>query len=369
MKKRVLIAIQRFAVGGAETQALILAEFLQEKGYTVWVGAFGEEVGEGLNRFVEKGIATLHWNFNEKLILNSDLSFKGWGLKCRSIINLIIKVRKLKVDVIIPFTYSPNLIFCAYYHLMGAKMCFWNQRDVGLNFSSTKLELQSINAATGIISNGNSGKSFLQKLTDRQISIINNGIDTEKYSISSYNKKEETIRIVKVGNLHSNKDHLTLLKAWKIVLDSLQGRRQVELLLAGKFLNSFDSIKEMIELNNLEHSVSLLGEVSNISLLLGSCDIAVFSSKAEGLPNGILEPMAAGLPVVATNIEGSREALGENYHYLFDSISINTLAEYLLELILDQDLRYQIGRGNKERVEREFSKSIMGRKYMNLFDN
>jgi glycosyltransferase involved in cell wall biosynthesis len=369
LKKRVLIAIQRFAVGGAETQALILAEFLQEKGYVVWVGAFGDELGEGLLRFKEKGIATIHWDFQEKLVLNPEPTLKGRGLKWRSIIYLILKVRKLKVDVIFPFTYPPNLIFCSYFHWMGAKKCFWNQRDMGINFSNKNLEVEAINRATGIISNGNSGKTFLQKFTKRPISIIHNGIDCKDYNIQAAFKKDSIIRIVKVGNLHGNKDHLTVLRAWKKVLDSLGGKQQVELLFAGKFLNTYEEIRGFIDHNDLNQSVKLLGEVSNIPLLLSTCDIAVFSSKAEGLPNGILEPMAARLPVVATQIEGSMEALGKDYPFLFDGNSIDDLVEYLLKLIRNQELRQQIGNGNQERVETNFSKSKMGNAFMNLLEN
>ena len=356
-------------MGGAETQALILAEFLQKKGFSVIVGAFGDEIGEGFLRFKERGIATIHWDFQEKLILKPEKTLKGWGLKWRSIVKLTQKVRKLNVDVIIPFTYPPNVVFCTYYQLMGTKKCFWNQRDMGINFANSKFEEQAINRSTHIISNGNSGKIFLQEFIKRPVSIIPNGIDCGAFTSQPEFKKDSIIRIVKIGNLNGNKDHLTVLKAWKKVLNSQLGNQKVELVFAGKFLNTYEAIQEFIDINCLSQSVKLLGEISNIPQLLKTCNIAVFSSKAEGLPNGILEPMAAGLPVIASNIEGAKEALGEDYPFLFDCNSIDELAAYMLKLISDQELRARNGIGNRERVERNFSNAKMGEAYMNLIEN
>ncbi|MEL7501850.1 MAG: glycosyltransferase family 4 protein, partial [Cyanobacteria bacterium J06554_6] len=48
------------------------------------------------------------------------------------------------------------------------------------------------------------------------------------------------------------------------------------------------------------------------------CDLSVFSSAKEGVPNGILEPMAAGKAIVASKITGNRQALGEQYKYFFE---------------------------------------------------
>jgi glycosyltransferase involved in cell wall biosynthesis len=56
--------------------------------------------------------------------------------------------------------------------------------------------------------------------------------------------------------------------------------------------------------------VRFLGRIEDVSGLLAAVDVAVLSSRSEGMPNAVLEPMAAGLPVVATDIEGVREAVG-----------------------------------------------------------
>jgi len=344
---------------------LILAEFLQERGYDVWVGAFGDEVSEGLMRFKEKGIATIHWDFQEKLILNPEHTLKGWGLKWRSIIYLTLKVRKLKVDVIIPYTYPPNLIFCSYFQLMGAKKCFWNQRDMGINFSGKDFEFNAIAKSTKIISNGSSGKLFLENYTNRDIEIIPNGI--EVYPDKSVQRVVDSLKlkVVMVGNLHGNKDHLTLLKAWKKVVKNA-GLDKLQLVLAGKPLNTFELISDYINKNQLADTVKILGEVQDVPRLLETCDIAVFSSYKEGLPNAVLECMAASLPVIASDIQGTRDALGVEYPCFFQPGDNDMLANHLIQLITDFTLRCEIGSSNRLRVQARFSLEKMGDSFETL---
>lgn len=86
---------------------------------------------------------------------------------------------------------------------------------------------------------------------------------------------------------------------------------------------------------------------------LGRLDVFVHFSRWEGLPNAVLEAMAMGLPVVASDIPGNRDAVvhGETGYLAKDEVE---LLEYCLALADDPALRRRMGRAGRERVEKEF---------------
>ena len=93
------------------------------------------------------------------------------------------------------------------------------------------------------------------------------------------------------------------------------------------------------------------------------------SSVKEGLPNGILECMAVGLPVVATKINGSIEALGVNSSFLVKPHDANDLALKLLQLINDIELRKHTGLSNRERIKDYFGMDKMINNYISVLKN
>ena len=113
---------------------------------------------------------------------------------------------------------------------------------------------------------------------------------------------------------------------------------------------------ELIEELNIRSNVKLLGFVKDTSELLGMSDMAVFSSRSEGSPNGLLECMAAGLPIIGTNIAGIKSCVSEeNYPYLFLSEDYNSFGNGILELFADPELRNKIGKKNFEKIQKDFS--------------
>jgi len=93
-----------------------------------------------------------------------------------------------------------------------------------------------------------------------------------------------------VANLSGFKDHEALIRAWRLVLDQLSSEeRNAKLLLAGKNFGTEPSLKRLVGKLSLEDDVLFLGQVEDVSGLLQSVDLGVYSSKSEGSPNGVLE--------------------------------------------------------------------------------
>jgi len=113
------------------------------------------------------------------------------------------------------------------------------------------------------------------------------------------------------------------------------------------------SIEERIRRHGIGGHITLLGWQSENEMpeVYRNLDVVVLTSLWEGLPCVFSEAMACALPIVATNVDGAREAIleGEN-GYLHDPHDIEGMARSVLKLIADADLRRTMGRRGKSRV-------------------
>ncbi|OPZ04347.1 MAG: putative glycosyltransferase EpsD [candidate division BRC1 bacterium ADurb.BinA364] len=104
--------------------------------------------------------------------------------------------------------------------------------------------------------------------------------------------------------------------------------------------------------------------------LLGASDLGVLCSKSEGLPNAILEYMANGLPVVASDLPGNREALGDDpLQILPASGDADSLAERMLSFLQSPRLSRDVGERNRLRAEQEFSLKSMCEKSVAILND
>jgi glycosyltransferase involved in cell wall biosynthesis len=118
-----------------------------------------------------------------------------------------------------------------------------------------------------------------------------------------------------------------------------------------------------------EGVVELWGFRTDMASVLSEADIVCLPSYREGLPKALLEGMAAGLPCVATDVPGCREAVidGEN-GLLVRPRDHHALADALQRLILDPDLRMRMGRRGRIMATSEFSSSIICQQTMQVYE-
>lgn len=106
----------------------------------------------------------------------------------------------------------------------------------------------------------------------------------------------------------------------------------------------------------LERAVEMPGWVRDVPALLGSADVFLLTSHWEGFPLAVLEAMAAGVPVVATAVDGTPEAVEEGVTgYLVGRGEVETMAERVESLLRDEGLRRAMGTRGRERVIARFT--------------
>ena len=130
-----------------------------------------------------------------------------------------------------------------------------------------------------------------------------------------------------------------------------------------------DSLRALAEELGISDSTFFLGRCENVAELLAVSEICVLSSKAEGFSNSILEYMAAGRPVVVTDVGGAREVVSEGETgYLVRSGDDAVMAQRLIGLLRDPERARAMGVKGKRVVEEKFSCEAQLARTESLYD-
>ncbi|NIA22248.1 MAG: glycosyltransferase [Anaerolineaceae bacterium] len=168
-----------------------------------------------------------------------------------------------------------------------------------------------------------------------------------------------------VGRLTRQKGLDILLRAFSTIAAE---QPQVHLLVAGDGEQGRE-LEHLSKWLGLAERVHFLGRRDDVAGLLKTAEVCVLPSRWEGLSLVLLEAMAAGRPVIATRVEGSREVLTDGCTgLLVEPESPAALAEALRRLLGDADLAARLGPAARKRVAGEFTAQAMAARYAKLYD-
>jgi glycosyltransferase involved in cell wall biosynthesis len=195
--------------------------------------------------------------------------------------------------------------------------------------------------------------------TPEKLRVIHNGVDTEKFERTQRDRARlfpdvgnETL-VVLVGNMLSDvKGHPWLIAAAPAIVREFP---EVRFVLAGdgELRPQFEA---QVAKLGLESRFMFLGRRNDIPEILASCDIAVLPSRAEGLPNAVLEYMSSGLPTIASRVGGNVELVQDGVTgWLVPAENIDALANALLQLLRDPERARQIGKNGQRFAVENFS--------------
>ncbi|MDY0110139.1 MAG: glycosyltransferase [Candidatus Krumholzibacteria bacterium] len=174
-----------------------------------------------------------------------------------------------------------------------------------------------------------------------QISLIYNGVDLDVYTPQRRHAETDRLVIIAVGNLRPEKDYALLLVAMAVVAAACrrEGRAIPLLQIVGDGALRASLQAQCQALNLVDH-VRFLGVRNDVPRLLGAADLFAMSSAWEGLSVALLEALAAGLPIVATDVGGNREIVEHGVcGFLTRPRDAEDLADKLLRLLRDHELR------------------------------
>ena len=246
--------------------------------------------------------------------------------------------------------------------LRGSDVPFYNKRYWFLDrFFFQRLSKTIWENAKEVVANSGGLRDLaLESYSGREIRVIPNGVDVGEFALKkkSMKKKGEKIKIVSVGRLIPRKGYEYLIKA-------LKGKENFELTLIGDG-DLLTELKNLAKKMNVKVYFSGRVKHEDIADVLQEKDIFVLPSLNEGMSNAILEAMACGLPIVATDTGGSKELVKKN-GFLVEKRSVNELKEVLEKFEKEPNLILEMGYISREIAEQMNWGNIV-KKYLDLYE-
>ncbi len=206
-----------------------------------------------------------------------------------------------------------------------------------------------------------------------------NGVDVNKFSPREVTKHKipdkyfvgQDVKIIgTVGRISGEKDQFSLVLAMAEVF-----KRQPELTNVLRLIiigdgPLFSELEQLVREKGLQDYIWLAGARDDIPELFNEMKLFILPSLGEGISNTILEAMASGLPVIATNVGGNPELVIEGKTgTLVQPKMPDELADKIIEFHQQPYLFSEYGRAAKKRIEKEFSLDAMVRRYISVYDD
>lgn len=194
-------------------------------------------------------------------------------------------------------------------------------------------------------------RSFLieQRIaTASNSSVIYNGVDVERFSAAEPVEYDAPGPVVLfVGRLTPQKGIETLFAAWSTVVGEITDSR---LVIAGS-----GPLEPRVREETESANVDFIGFQEDIAGWYARADVVVLPSQWEGLPNVLLESLAAGTPCVVANVEGVTEVFGDDLATVVDPCDDETLAARLISVISDLATASNRARSTQTSIAKRFT--------------
>jgi len=219
------------------------------------------------------------------------------------------------------------------------------------------------------------GKVGIQR---ERVSQIYNGVDAERFRPAEAGRepiegcpfRDPDLWLVgTVGRMEPVKDPLNLVRAFVQALEFAPPKRaRMRLVIVGDGA-LYSEARKLLTQAGVADLAWLPGERSDIPAILRGLDCFVLPSLAEGISNTILEAMAAGLPVIATDVGGNRELIEPGKTgVVVPAGDPHSLAVQMLAYARDPEAGRAAGSAGRARIEHEFSLDAMVGRYRALYD-
>ena len=366
MRYNALQLIGSFHQGGSERQAVQLTRLLLESGHCNVSVATLERNGVLLDEIHSLGL-----NDIPEFQLNSfyDLHFG------RQVWRFAQYLKKHQIDVVHTHDFYSNIFGMAGAALARVPVRIASRRESAARASGKRLvERSAYRAAHVVVANCEEVRQQLieEGVPAHKVRTIYNGLDPSRVQFDQTERKEvleklnlpEQARFVTiVANMRAHvrhpqpycyKDHPTFLRAAQRVYEKVP---DAAFIIAGEG-ELKEATQELARTLGIAERAFFIGRCTDVGAVLSISDVCVLSSSSEGFSNSLLEYMAAGRPVVSTDVGGAREAIvhGET-GYLVPPGDHEGLAGHISSLLLAPDQAREMGERGRRRVSEKFSSS------------
>lgn len=172
--------------------------------------------------------------------------------------------------------------------------------------------------------------------------------------------------VLTVGRMDRIKDFATLIRAMATIAAEMP---DATLLVAGGGDPDYQAeLAALVESLKLRGRVHLLGTRRDVPTLLAACDVFALTSLTEAASMIILEAMAAGRPIVATNVGGNGELVADDHTGLLVPVGdVTAVAAALRRLLTDGERARAMGAAGRQRLAERFGRSDMFARYRQVY--
>lgn len=288
------------------------------------------------------------------------------GLSASKLLSLMAWRRPHIVHFFLP---GPYLIGAPLALITRRPICIMSRRNLNHYLSkrplAARFELWLHRRMTAILGNSASIVNELideEKCAPDKVGLIRNGVDVARFEAAGNRSAvrqnlgidQRAFVCVLIANLNPYKGHADLVRAVALIAARMPTPWIV--LCAGRDDGAKADIDALIVQHGLSNNILLLGPRSDVPLLLKAADVGLLCSHEEGFSNAIVEGMAAGLPMVVTDVGGNPEAVRHGVDGLVvPAHHPEALGKAILSLALDPARRRTMATSGSERARTSFS--------------
>jgi glycosyltransferase involved in cell wall biosynthesis len=353
--------------GGTETQLVRLLERLDRERFEPWLCVLKDSA----------------WmRENESLCPTFIVGFRSFYSPASWVrmLRFAAFLRRNRIDILQSHFRDSNIVGTIAAKLAGVRTLVATRRNQGYWHNRIELALLHLlnPLASFFLVNSKAIQRYIEsaeRVPGEKIEVIYNGVDLE-----AFRRNAETVRrdlrsalgiedtstvVILIGNLRPVKGIDVFLEC----LARLGARHSgVRFLIVGEGPERA-RLQARIEALGLRDAVRLLGNRTDVPQLLMASDIAVNSSHSEGLSNAIIEYMAAGLPVVCTDVGGSSELVGNEFNgYVVPAGDSEAMATALGRLLENREQAREFGRRGRNRAQELFDISACVGRSQQLYE-
>ena len=363
----ILFMIDELDIGGTEQQILELVRHIDKSRYKPMVCCLRSD-GRVADEIRQLGVKVV--------LLRKRMKFDFFIIP-----KLMRFIKEERIDIVQTYLITANIWGVLAAKLAGVRWIFASERNVNTSDQGNKHPFADFvfrvlcTLPARIIGNADAVSKYLVEdinIPKAKVVTIHNGINLDRFDCKvDINRKKSELGldlrspvIGVIARLSPQKNHRMLLQATLKVVNTIPDLRML-IVGDGPLLGQ---IKDLCNDLDLASNVIFTGARRDVPEIMQVLDISVLPSLFEGFPNTIMESMAAGKPVIATDVGGNPE-LVENGKtgYIVPSNDPEVMADAILHLLKNRILLAKLGKAGRRRIEKYFTLDRMVQKTEQMY--
>jgi glycosyltransferase involved in cell wall biosynthesis len=362
----VVLVVDDLGFGGAERQVIELANNMDRAAFEVHVCALSNHVP--LSSTLRDAEHRLH------------LIPKKHPLDFTTVPRVARLLRVLGADIVHGFLFRAEIVSRLAGRLARTELVIGSERNANRVLGRKYVLAYKLTrrCADVIVANSNAGAQSNARMLNRpaaEYRVVHNGVDADRFKPAAAALMREKLALPPAcpligafANFKKQKNHAMLFRAFRLVLASFPDARL--LLVGDRPVDSPDEagsyptqLDRLVDELRIRHRCLFLGHQNDVEHLYPACDLTALSSLHEGTPNVLLESMACGVPVVATDVCDNRYIVRDGeVGYLVAVGDDAAMADRMKTLLGSAVLRQEMGRTARRWVLEEFSSQRLAEK-------